>query len=1519
MPTKKKGKKVRDPSAYSTVSVPSSRVKHSVESPLPQPVTLVEKPVTENANDVYDDNEEALTVLENQMQEAVGDKNLVDAWVSIDLARKQAEARIRSETKKKKLDKSGPTVWLSQKSEQLLIEQIRTEHLVLPTPHVEAAVLSLRDWTRSANFIYETLVAYAFAEDDIARAMAATRGAGDLVDVVAWLCFHVPADKMPVDMRDKLEHGLYGKLVKLEQPKVAQPPLKEIEPFAKARIDQIPVVAAVERAKEADQLLAKLLRDRMLDTDGADEYDSDADPSAVHAWRVVRVNACSEILAFYRNSSIVKGFQKKANVDAIMAIITRETKLISVLEDDVLFVGQSAAREYDRLWQEYYGPLLEDIRNLETSYHNSEEASVNPVSVVLAGQEKIGQRQEPADIDILANSDSDKDDNVVGFGLDLFLGSDNEENSATAQSPTASSSSTVRVINTTEPAGWSGAAVKDLVMEVVRRLDKQADIRYQTMHRDNGYTCKLSIRWSQPAKAKQAMAGQRQIPVASTATDFEQSGLTHAWQAPRNMFGKTKRVAADLAALVFLYMQHSLCHNIALRLTPALHAIWAEWEAARLAATNAAKEGEVAQRIEFLRGLRKQYEDAAENDKYGEDGEEEAVGLGSSHVNNQPDKMEKKRDRVRRMRQTRSQLWSGKTLAARKSSHEWKTKYDIAQKELPARKNASAIRQAIQANQTVIIRGETGSGKSSQVPQFVLEHLLDNAGGGYKGGRVLCTQPRRISAVSIATRVSQELGDAALGTRRSLVGVQIRFNSQACVENALVFCTTGVLLRMLIDDPELRDVGCIICDEVQERTLELDYMLIIVRKLLRKRPDLKVVLMSATIDTRIFSCYFDGCPVVEIPGRTFPVSQVFLEDAVRLSGYAIQSHSKYAQRRGFYQRESVVERMRTDIVNLELIHLLVREICIADSRQASGQQGDSNEWQAFCMAAAPSGSVLVFLPGIYEIRALYGMLVNDRAVCDTNTIIPLHSSFANDIAPGTSMTYTDAAFAPPPQGMLRKIVLSTNVAETGITIPDITVVVDCGLSNQTRWDKERRLTRLEKRPISKANVRQRCGRAGRVQPGLAVCLYTTQQHLAMADFELPEMQRMSLANMCLQTKAHGFKDIMYLIQQAPEPPQPSSVMQAIFELQEAGALDEDEELTPIGRHLCYMPVDLSVGKLLVIGTMFGCLDPILTIAASMSTNTSVLLAPFASDSRYLIEAAHKKYRTRAKDILPYVNDANQISDFLVVLAAYEDWRRLAMQPKVGKERLAAFCQTNCLSMDGLEELEECRKQYLQLLGTLGLVNASRSSMSKNSKSGFDVVPAAVNQNGDNVNMIYASIVAGLNHVLMPIAQPPPKYTIGQTTKTKRVEGIGSAIQIVDRERVATRPIDLDNHSVAASIVADVSDETTSRPPRNNVALVAATISGNKSSMTAHTLTKVNLAALVLFARSLTYWPKAQRLVINKWIDAKCFARTASALMVMRRLLDRIMQFRFAFPQHPLPRNLERWQAAIVNVIKNESV
>ncbi|KAI8320655.1 P-loop containing nucleoside triphosphate hydrolase protein, partial [Martensiomyces pterosporus] len=212
---------------------------------------------------------------------------------------------------------------------------------------------------------------------------------------------------------------------------------------------------------------------------------------------------------------------------------------------------------------------------------------------------------------------------------------------------------------------------------------------------------------------------------------------------------------------------------------------------------------------------------------------------------------------------------------------------------LPSRKFRSEIVKGIAENQVLIVRGDTGCGKSTQIPQFVLEFLL---AGSYMGGRIMCTQPRRISTMSIATRVSQELADPSVGSSNSLVGYQIRFNAQSADENVLVFCTTGVLLRALADDPLLQGVSCIICDEVQERTLELDYLLVVLRGLLGKRPDLRVILMSATIDTTIFSCYFGNCPVVEIPGRTFPVKGIFLENIVQRSEYTLDINSRYAVR-----------------------------------------------------------------------------------------------------------------------------------------------------------------------------------------------------------------------------------------------------------------------------------------------------------------------------------------------------------------------------------------------------------------------------------------------------------------------------------------------------------------------------------------------------------------------------------------------------------------------------------------------
>ncbi|KAJ1991561.1 hypothetical protein GGI25_001646 [Coemansia spiralis] len=1609
----KKGKKRCDPSAYATVSIPSKAslavkeeeiidtadikdTKAEIDSSLAVSVdTATSDPALSSSNVLFPD------MLSGEYEPqpervllAAKDASSVDAWVSLDLARRQANDYVRSElSMKESLDANCPIVLLTQKSEQLVVDKIREKAVKLANPDI-SAVLSVRDWTRSACFVYETLAAYKFAEDDIVAAMRATSGTGDLVDAVAWLCFHVPSERMPIDMRDKFEYSLFPKASSDEQKQQQQQEEEEEEKvelvgpakdspddpadladvlFEKARINSSSDSEDVEEVSNgiADNnapgpLLVELLSRRFLSEYEAGGYDSEEDPNITHARRSIRLSACSEILDYYQSNSSTP--KRKESIELLSKLIDKERKGIRAIEDDALFDDLRAVREFERVWPVYYDSLLNDICELkekEQTYLGASTGSSETGSNCKQGLSNVcngkggSNKKWAAVFDTVASGDSDDD---IGFGFDLGLGlagDDEPRDNKVLSQPLPS----IRVFDTRPPVNWAGAAVKDIVLEEIRRLDKQATIKYSSLDIGEGYSCKLTVDWRLPTKARLIAEIQRAVPI-DPAPEFAFTGLKQAWSLPRSLLGKTKRDAEDLCALVLLYMQPTLCHKVSLRLLPTLRDLWEEWEATNSQTAKDAAQEALVSRTGFLRELRVQYEMAAQKAL---DEDQPVISVFRPHVPSS------RLAYMRRAQHIRKHKWSKETISSRHKNKKYENEFEAMYKALPARMFRREIIQGVMENQVIIIRGETGSGKSSQIPQFLLELLLNSA---YKGGRVICTQPRRISAMSIASRVSKELGDPALGGKDSLVGCQIRLNSQASDENALVFCTTGVLLRMLVDDPELRDVSCIICDEVQERTLELDYMLIVIRQLLPKRQDLKVILMSATIDTSIFSCYFDDCPIVEIPGRTFPVNRLFLENVVQMAEYTLESSSRYAIRTPYPQQPlyaestahsfaitgrdnssyqeivnvdsnmlldgsngdtrdfnrdfalqnadyisktamATVKRMRTDIVNLDLIHHLLREICTADDGDTAGCL-----LRTFSKNNVPTGSVLVFLPGIYEIRTLSSILASDPLITNVMSVIPLHSSFANDKPSYTHMTYTELAFAPPVKRK-RKVILSTNVAETGVTIPDITIVIDCGLSNQNMWDKERHVSRLLTKPVSKANVKQRCGRAGRVQAGVALCLYTKEQYSQMADYERPEMQRMSLVNLCLQTKSHGVEDIMHFLQQAMEPPQQSAVIQAIHELQEAGALDENENLTPIGSHLCYLPLDLSVGKLLIVGSLFNCLDPILTVAASLSANSGILVTPFDGDARHLAQVAHIKYR-KPMGILPYVLNVAQSSDFLVILAAYEDWRKYASRPEASHRELLSFCKANWLSMDALEEIEECREQYLRLLYSLGLVQIERPKDAKDwtlsqairpfirkagAHRGFTVVPEAANANGNDVNIIYAAIVAGLNHILMA-STIQSGYVIGKSTIARRIQGIESgALQAVDRERVATRPIQIDPLSVVAS---------NCQMDKNN-ALVAASLSANSRSMSAHMLTKVNLVPIVLFSRSLSYWPKAQRLVVNKWIASKCYARTASVLMMMRRLLEQIMQFRFAFPQRELPENLAKWQSIIIDVIKNEHV
>ena len=318
--------------------------------------------------------------------------------------------------------------------------------------------------------------------------------------------------------------------------------------------------------------------------------------------------------------------------------------------------------------------------------------------------------------------------------------------------------------------------------------------------------------------------------------------------------------------------------------------------------------------------------------------------------------------------------------------------------------------------------------------------------------KIYCTEPRRISAISLARRVSEELGERKndLGTSRSLVGYAIRLESNTSKETRLVYATTGIVMRMLEASNDLKDITHIVLDEVHERTIDSDFLLIVLRKLMVRRPDLKVVLMSATVDAGRFSKYLDGAPVLNVPGRTFPVTVKYLEDAVELTGFTVFDNAKQEkftdldddldipdgelsdsvraehtkQLRGYSNKtKATVSQIDEYRIEFELVAQLIAKIAT-----------DNNLVQY-------SKAILVFLPGIGEIRQLNDMLSGHPLFSSNWYVYPLHSTIASEDQ--------EAAFLVPPPGT-RKIVLATNIAETGITIPDVTCVIDTGKHREMR-------------------------------------------------------------------------------------------------------------------------------------------------------------------------------------------------------------------------------------------------------------------------------------------------------------------------------------------------------------------------------------------------------------------------------------------------------------------------------------
>ncbi|XP_015062768.1 DExH-box ATP-dependent RNA helicase DExH1 isoform X4 [Solanum pennellii] len=625
--------------------------------------------------------------------------------------------------------------------------------------------------------------------------------------------------------------------------------------------------------------------------------------------------------------------------------------------------------------------------------------------------------------------------------------------------------------------------------------------------------------------------------------------------------------------------------------------------------------------------------------------------------------------------------------------------------KLPAFKVKSEFMEAVANNQVLVVSGETGCGKTTQLPQFILEEEISSLRGVHCN--IICTQPRRISAISVAARISSERGESLGDT----VGYQIRLEAKRSAQTRLLFCTTGVLLRRLVQDPDLTGVSHLLVDEIHERGMNEDFLLIILRDLLPRRPDLCLILMSATINAELFSKYFRDAPTIHIPGLTYPVAELFLEDVLEKTRYLIKSEADNFQgnsRRRMRQQDSKRDPLTDLFEDVDIgSHYKGYSMTTRQSLEAwSGSLLDLGLVEAsieYICRCEGEGAILVFLSGWDEISKLLDKIKANNFLGDTRKflVLPLH---------GSMPTVNQREIFDRPPANTRKIVLATNIAESSITIDDVVYVIDCGKAKETSYDALNKLACLLPSWISKASAHQRRGRAGRVQPGVCYRLYPKLIHDAMAQYQLPEILRTPLQELCLHIKSLQFGAIESFLAKALQPPDALSVHNAIELLKTIGALDDTEELTPLGRHLCTLPLDPNIGKMLLMGSIFQCLNPALTIAAALAHRD-----PFVLPINRKEEADAAK-RSFAGD---------SCSDHIALLKAFEGWKDAK---RYGKER--TFCWENFLSPVTLQMMEDMRNQFIDLLSDIGFVDKSRGAK-------------AYNKYSNDLEMVCAILCAGL--------------------------------------------------------------------------------------------------------------------------------------------------------------------------------
>ncbi|KAG6748376.1 hypothetical protein POTOM_048296 [Populus tomentosa] len=559
--------------------------------------------------------------------------------------------------------------------------------------------------------------------------------------------------------------------------------------------------------------------------------------------------------------------------------------------------------------------------------------------------------------------------------------------------------------------------------------------------------------------------------------------------------------------------------------------------------------------------------------------------------------------------------WNGKPYSQRY--------YEILEKRknLPVWHQKEDFLQVLKKNQVLILVGETGSGKTTQIPQFVLEAVELESSDRRRKMMIGCTQPRRVAAMSVSRRVAEEM-DVTIGEE---VGYSIRFEDCSSARTVLKYLTDGMLLREAMTDPLLERYKVIILDEAHERTLATDVLFGLIKEVLKNRPDLKLVVMSATLEAEKFQGYFCEAPLMKVPGRLHPVEI-------------------------FYTQEPERDYLEAAIRTVVQIHL-----------------------------CEPHGDILVFLTGEEEIedacRKITKEIGNLGDQVGPVKIVPLYST----LPPAMQQKIFEPAPPPLQEGgpSGRKIVVSTNIAETSLTIDGIVYVIDPGFSKQMVYNPRVRVESLLVSPISKASAHQRSGRAGRTQPGKCFRLYTERsfnQDLQPQTF--PEILRSNLANTVLTLKKLGIDDLVHF--DFMDPPAPETLMRALEVLNYLGALDDEGNMTKLGEIMSEFPLDPQLSKMLVVSPEFNCSNEILSISAMLSVPNCFVRPREA-----------QKAADEAKARFGHID-----GDHLTLLNVYHAFKQNNEDP--------SWCYENFINHRALKAADNVRQQLVRIMARFNL-------------------------------------------------------------------------------------------------------------------------------------------------------------------------------------------------------------------------